>query len=335
MAADLTTSLALHWPAQETSGTNVEDLSANAWDGTHGATIVSDAGPGGALPNSIPASQGTITGNVFTTDVSSWAVSAWIKGTADESFSGFYRDFIISPPTKLIVRLDDIPLDGQQVVAGTDGGIGFESETYNLASTLLDVDWHLILVQSDGANQSLYVDNTLISSPAHTRNLTASSDSFSVGGSNTTSRFGGTDARACGVRLFTGRTLDADSRQALYDEAKPQNTVAPVISGTPTVGETLSCTTGTWVDDSSSDNPSSIDGTTPYQWKADGTPIGGATSSTYELTGSETGANITCDVMYTNGIGSTTATSNSLGPVAGGGGSAVPRGSLSLMGMGA
>lgn len=87
----------------------------------------------------------------------------------------------------------------------------------------------------------------------------------------------------------------------------PVNTVAPVISGNPMVGQTLSCTTGTWT------GTPTI--TYAYQWLADAVAITGATSSTYLLTEDEIGADITCEVGATNVVGSDTALSNSLGPV--------------------
>ncbi|TJW14472.1 MAG: hypothetical protein E5W82_10880 [Mesorhizobium sp.] len=81
----------------------------------------------------------------------------------------------------------------------------------------------------------------------------------------------------------------------------PENTVVPAISGVPTVGLTLSCSTGIWT------------GTGPlsyaYQWKADGTNISGATASTFLLTSSEVGKAITCAVSATNAAGSGSATS--------------------------
>ena len=84
----------------------------------------------------------------------------------------------------------------------------------------------------------------------------------------------------------------------------PTNTVAPVISGTTTLGSTLSCTTGTWT------------GTAPityaYQWKRNGSNIGGATNSTYVTVVADSTANITCVVTATNTAGSGTATSNTL-----------------------
>jgi hypothetical protein len=85
----------------------------------------------------------------------------------------------------------------------------------------------------------------------------------------------------------------------------PVNSVAPAISGTPEVGQTLSCTTGTW----------SPTGTYAYQWRRNGANIGGAVSNTYVLQLTDVGTNITCAVTATNLSGSTTAVSNTLGPI--------------------
>jgi hypothetical protein len=89
----------------------------------------------------------------------------------------------------------------------------------------------------------------------------------------------------------------------------PVNTVLPAITGTPTEGETLTVSNGTWLS-----SPTSY----TYQWKDDGVAIGGATASTYELTASEVGATITATVTATNASGSTSATSAGVGPVVGG-----------------
>ena len=84
----------------------------------------------------------------------------------------------------------------------------------------------------------------------------------------------------------------------------PANTVAPVISGTQVVGQTLSCTTGTWTG-----TP-----TYAYQWKLNGSNIGGATSSTYVLQQTDAGSTntIICVVTATNSAGSVSANSNTL-----------------------
>lgn len=85
--------------------------------------------------------------------------------------------------------------------------------------------------------------------------------------------------------------------------AAPTNSVAPVISGTTTVGQTLSTTNGTWAN-----SPTSY----IYQWKRDGSNISSATASTYVLVGADSGAAITCAVTATNAAGSASATSNTL-----------------------
>jgi len=86
----------------------------------------------------------------------------------------------------------------------------------------------------------------------------------------------------------------------------PTNTVAPVISGTQTVGQTLSTTDGTW-----SGTPTI---TFTYQWKRNGSNIVGATSSTYLLVTADNGAGTTiqCVVTGTNSIGNSSANSNIL-----------------------
>lgn len=88
--------------------------------------------------------------------------------------------------------------------------------------------------------------------------------------------------------------------------AVPVNTVAPVISGTPTVGQTLTSTTGTWT--------GSPTITYAYQWKSGASNVG-TNANIYVLVTGDIGANITCVVTATNPGGSTNATSNSLGPV--------------------
>jgi hypothetical protein len=80
----------------------------------------------------------------------------------------------------------------------------------------------------------------------------------------------------------------------------PVNTVAPAV--TPASGaspQSLSTTNGTWTGNATI--------TYTYQWTLAGTPIVGATLSTYAAASAGTYA---CKVTATNGVGSTTATSN-------------------------
>ncbi|MFC8796188.1 hypothetical protein ACFT2C_00500 [Promicromonospora sp. NPDC057138] len=63
---------------------------------------------------------------------------------------------------------------------------------------------------------------------------------------------------------------------------------SPTISGTLRVGQTLTANRGTW-----SPSPSVV----TYQWRAEGRPIAGATSSTYRLTRAEHGKNISVEIV--------------------------------------
>ena len=101
--------------------------------------------------------------------------------------------------------------------------------------------------------------------------------------------------------------------------SKPENTLAPHISGTPAVGETLTCEIGAWT------------GVPPptyaYQWVRDqGQPdeeaIGSAIFSTYTATTEDRGHSLSCDVIATNGEGSASRMSEGVVIPAGSGGSA-------------
>ena len=86
--------------------------------------------------------------------------------------------------------------------------------------------------------------------------------------------------------------------------APPRATAVPVISGTATVGQTLSSTSGTW--------PSTASGYS-YQWQesADAgttwTNISGAVASTYTLVAGDTGYAIRVQVSLTNTTGTSAA----------------------------
>ena len=84
----------------------------------------------------------------------------------------------------------------------------------------------------------------------------------------------------------------------------PVNIVAPNITGSSVIGQTLTCSNGTWT------------GTNPitytYQWKNNGVDILGETNSTYVTVFGDYGDSITCEVTGTNIAGSSSAISNSI-----------------------
>ena len=86
--------------------------------------------------------------------------------------------------------------------------------------------------------------------------------------------------------------------------AAPVNTVAPAVTGTTTVGSTLTTTDGTWT---GAPAP-----TFTYQWfRSPSTSIGGATSSSYVLVIGDRGFGIFCRVKATNTIAPSGVTADS------------------------
>jgi len=102
----------------------------------------------------------------------------------------------------------------------------------------------------------------------------------------------------------------------------PENTAAPAVTGTVTVGSTLTCSTGTW------SNPGTGSLTYQYQWVRDKNFIPNANSSTYTLRPADQGYRISCVVVASNDSGydpsswtqsNWVATSNSYNQLHGGG----------------
>ena len=85
-------------------------------------------------------------------------------------------------------------------------------------------------------------------------------------------------------------------------------TAAPTISGTETVGQELTATSGTYT---STGTP-----LVTWQWYADEVAIGGATASAYTLTASEEGALITVTQTVQDAYGTASSTSDPTGAIA-------------------
>lgn len=86
----------------------------------------------------------------------------------------------------------------------------------------------------------------------------------------------------------------------------PRNTVPPVAAGTPSVGQTLTATSGTWA---------GAPATYAYAWErcdaggAACTPLPGATMPSYVLQPGDSGATVRVSVTAANAVGSATAAS--------------------------
>lgn len=106
---------------------------------------------------------------------------------------------------------------------------------------------------------------------------------------------------------YTSATSMSDPVTVRTGEPITQGAVGPSISGTPSVGSTLTAAPGDW-----NPTPSRF----AYQWLADGVAIDGATQNTFRPTAAEAGKRISVTVKASrSGYASGTATSSETGPV--------------------
>jgi len=143
--------------------------------------------------------------------------------------------------------------------------------------------------------------------PTFSYNFRVNSISVQSGASNTYTPLIGDDTKTltCIVTATnTQGSANATTSNSLVVGTIPNNTVAPVISGTNTFGSTLTTTNGTFT------------GTAPliytYQWLRGGSPIAGQTASTYVIGASDSLAAITCEVTATNSYGFDSEVSNTI-----------------------
>jgi hypothetical protein len=105
---------------------------------------------------------------------------------------------------------------------------------------------------------------------------------------------------------FDGASLGAPQTASEY--YVPQSTSAPSVTGSPSIGATLTCSPGGW-----SGDPTSLS----YAWWDDGRAIPGAASPSYTITPANAGSTLACAVTATNPAGSATAASGAVAvPVA-------------------
>jgi hypothetical protein len=114
--------------------------------------------------------------------------------------------------------------------------------------------------------------------------------------------------------VAVGVTLPDPPADETAEPGGPKNRDVPYVSGTGTVGETLSCTMGNW-----DGEPTSY----AYQWKRDGT-LNLGTDSSYQIVAGDAGHSLTCVVTATNARGSTAAPPSNAITVAGAAATAAP-----------
>ena len=106
----------------------------------------------------------------------------------------------------------------------------------------------------------------------------------------------------CEIVVDGTRPATSPARRVIH--AAAVNTVAPVVSGSLTLGATLTTTNGTWT--------GAVGGSFTYQWQRGGVDIAGATASTYTIVAADSAASVRCVVTYTNSGGAVSANSNAV-----------------------
>ena len=193
-----------------------------------------------------------------------------------------------------LVRASDSALE----VVTTDGG--YESRNQRWSSPLRS--WHPSYPMADAD------DATHVAVEQMWEDTNFGADTF-----NFTDPKGGdtTRVRVDGSLQFTNQVgslyhLDTFTLKEVRDTS-PEPTVAPAITGTLTVGSTLTVSNGTW-----SGSPTGY----TYQWLRDGVEIGGATASTYLLVSGDSGKMIGCAVVATDAFGGQTKVfATEVGPI--------------------
>lgn len=109
---------------------------------------------------------------------------------------------------------------------------------------------------------------------------------------------------AVALSLSAGGMLQA---QTPPEPFAPYNLEEPVINGEPYEGSQFTCTPGRWAGIPSA--------TITYQWKRDGSNIGGETASTYTAAVADVEHSLSCEVTATNSEGSASLTTDSIGPI--------------------
>lgn len=295
------------WPLQDdAASTAIDDASSNANDGTlNGGDNTADISTTG--PNSWLTKGLDFDGSNDYISVSGTELDLTGAFTIGEWFS---REASMSNKTIMGFYQASSPYSGYGLAVGTNstnrpdvwskGTAGWT--TINTALNLST--WYLLIGKHDGST------TVSISIDAGTPTTGTKDPPDSYTGTKTIGARADAAQKAASKHSHAfvfSRELSAAEEDEVYNGPEPVNTVAPVLSGTEEVGETLSCTTGTWGLDSPFSSGSNGTITYSYQWTrsndSGGTgeaDISGATSSTYTLVEADVGKFIRCRVRATN-----------------------------------
>jgi hypothetical protein len=312
----------IYWKLEETSGTAFADSSGNGRNGTFSTSQVqrnqssllnsTPAGKAALLPASTINTIGQATVGDLTTGRSGLTFEAWIR------FGG-------ALPTSSSHSI--LTMNGNQglgvTVTNNIAYLGFRVNLNNSSSSTtvpsstaiaLGQTYHYVGVIEDlGSSVQIrqYVNGELVGTSTSSASdiLAWAATTASIGNSNRVYSLQIDEPAIYGAALSPARI------QAHYDVGSAfllENTSAPTITGTATVGQTLSSSTGTW----SGTAPSSY----AYAWESSDTgtsgwsAISGATSGSYSPVSTDAGKYLRSTVTATNILGPATSSSSAVGP---------------------
>src|SRR4051812_48830232 len=294
-AVGSTTGLVGYWRLGEASGTTACD-SKGANPGTYAGTVT--LGQTGAIPGdsdkaalfggtsasiSVPARTSLDTGDTF-------SIEAWTKrstlGTAQviASKQGSAWTLALSTGNNVVLQ---------------QSGVNIVASTTTIADT---TTWHHVVATKSGTTTKLYIDGVDRTGTVTNKTLVNTTSPLAIGQSGASASYykGSLDD----VALYSV-ALPASTVSSHYQLTRaPANTALPTISGTPTQGQTLSATTGSWTG-----SPTSYS----YQWQrcdsAGGScaSISGATQASYTLVQADVGATLRVAVSATSAGGTSPA----------------------------
>lgn len=326
-----------YWRLGDASGAAV-DSSTNATNGSYTGSptlaqtglIVGDAGKSALFNTHATDYMLGLTGHApgLLSGQTNWTIELWMK-TADTTIPGFYWVERGSTGND-IIRLQLDAGKTQLVMVYRDDAGTLNNVLGASGLALANSQPHHLVCVKSGTSVLLYIDG---SQSGSTATLTASNTQtgavFSSLGKDVQDGTGGLQATYAQEMAIYTTALSATRVSVHYRvgaNLSPTNTVAPVASGSTTVGSVVSSTTGTWADAGSP--------TFTYQWQRDVlgngvyTNIAAATSSTYTLVILDDGNDVRCVVTDTDVVGATAANSNSIldttPPAGGGAGTRLP-----------
>lgn len=289
--------LLAYWMLNETSGTQAIDSSGNGRHGTYsGVTLNAEPFLDGYAAPSFDGSNDSV--DIYSASLASAFVSAsgtlfgWAKvaGSADWSDSTARRALTLRANASNLFAV---------FKSATNGRFDIQRQATTTANRNVtgysNTDWFpFALTWDEGVPEiKVYLSGSQVSTTVTSIGTWsgALATTTVVIGASTIAGAAPWHGYIAHVALWD-TPLTAEEILGLSGAAVPLSLTVPVITGTAQVGETLSASTGEWLQ-----SPSSF----AYQWYADYVAIDGATGDTYLLTDTEAGTVITVTVVATNG----------------------------------